>query len=296
MHLSSDCQPTHLRIYHCYMAVISGTAESRELGAELRRLRAGAGLNTREMAERTGVSNANISFWETGKRLVPLERLTAYLDALSVTDDDRERVMGLRRKADGPGELTTGSTNIGKRLTRLIELERTATRITDVAPLLIPGLLQTGDYARAAIGANVPDIEMKVALRAGRRDVITRRRNPIEFLALIDSEVLTRPVGSPEVMADQLEHLVRMAELPNVTIQLVPSTTPGYHPTLAGPFILFEFLTADPIILLEHYRTSAFIWDRDSVAAYLSVPEEIRQVAMTPDQSLKLLEERLETQ
>lgn len=198
--------------------------------------------------------------------------------------------MGLRRKADGPGELTTGSTNIGKRLTRLIELERTATRITHVQPLVVPGLLQTSDYARAVFGDG-PDTDTKVALRAGRRDVITRRRRPVEFLALIDSEALIRPVGSQEVMADQLDHLVRMAGLPNVTIQIVPSTAAGYHPMLAGPFILFEFLTADPIILLEHHRTSAFIWDRDSVTAYLSVPEEIQRVAMTPDRSLKLIKE-----
>jgi transcriptional regulator with XRE-family HTH domain len=272
------------------MAVISGTAESRELGAELRRLRTEAGLNTRAMAERTGVSNANISFWETGKRLVPLERLTALLDALSVTDDERERIMGLRRKADGPGELTTGSASIGPRLTRLIELERTATRMTEVAPLMIPGMLQTGDYARAVIGEG-PDTDTKVALRAGRRDMITRRRNPLEFLALIGSEALTRPVVPPEMMADQLAHLIQMAELPNVTVQVVPSTTAGYHPMLAGPFILYEFPTASPIILLEHYRTSAFLWDKESVEAYLSAPEEIRRVAMPPARSLALIKD-----
>jgi transcriptional regulator with XRE-family HTH domain len=272
------------------MSVISGTAESRDLGAELRRLRREAGLNTRVMAERAGVSNANISFWETGKRLVPLERLTALLDALSVTDDERERIIGLRRKADGPGELTTASTSIGNRLTRLIELERTATRITEVAPLLIPGLLQTGDYARAIFG-EAPDVDTKVALRAGRREVITRRRNPVEFLALIDSEALVRPIGSAEAMADQLDHLIRMAELPSVTIQIVSSTTPGYHPMLAGPFILFEFPTATPIVLLEHHRTSAFVWDRESVAAYLSAPAEIQRLALTPERSMKMVQE-----
>ncbi|HYQ69945.1 helix-turn-helix transcriptional regulator [Actinophytocola sp.] len=273
------------------MAVISGTAESRDLGTELRRLRKDAGLNTRVMAERAGVSNANISFWETGKRLVPLERLTALLDALSVTDDERERIIGLRRKADGPGELTTGSTNIGQRLTRLIELERTATRITHVQPLLIPGLLQTSEYARAVLGEDDPDVDTKVALRAGRRDVITRRRNPVNFLALIDSEALVRPVGSPEVMADQLDHLAKMGELPNVTIQIVPSTAPGYHPMLAGPFVMFEFLTAPPIVLLEHHRTSAFIWDRESVAAYLSAPAEIQRMALGPERSLQMAKE-----
>jgi transcriptional regulator with XRE-family HTH domain len=274
------------------MAVISGTAESRELGAELRRLRTKAGFNTRTMAERTGVSNANISFWETGRRLVPPERLTALLDALSVTDDERERIIGLRRKADGPGELTTGSTSIGKRLTRLIELERTATRITDVAPLLVPGLLQTGDYARAVFGES-PDVEMKVALRAGRRDVITRRRDPVEFLGLIDSSVLTRPVVPPEKMADQLHHLITMAERPNVTIQVVPSTTSGYQPMLAGPFFMFEFLTASPIILLEHYRTTSFLWDKESVEAFRHAPEEIRRVAMPPERSLAVMKETL---
>lgn len=272
------------------MAVISGTAEARELGAELRKLRASAGLNTRTVAERTGVSNANISFWETGKRLVPLDRLTSLLDALSVTDDDRERVLGLRRQAEGPGQLVTGSTSIGERLTRLIELERTATRITHIAPLLIPGLLQTSDYARAVFG-NGPDTDTKVALRAGRRDVITRRRNPVEFLALIDSEALVRPIGPPEVMADQLDHLLRLAELPNVTVQLVSSTAPGYHPMLAGQFILLEFPSATPIVLLEHHRTSAFVWDKESVAVYLSAPEEIRRVAMTPERSSKLIKE-----
>jgi hypothetical protein len=140
-------------------------------------------------------------------------------------------------------------------------------------------------------GAGDPDVDTKVALRAGRREVITRRRNPAEFLALIDSEALVRPVGSSEVMADQLDHLARMAELPNVTIQIVPSTVPGYHQMLAGPFVLFEFPTANPIILLEHYRTSAFIWDRDSVAAYLSVPEEIQRKALSPEGSLKLIKE-----
>lgn len=272
------------------MAVISGTSEARELGAELRKLRLKAGLNTRTMAERTGVSNANISFWETGKRLVPVERLTAILDALSVTDDDRERILGLRRRADGPGQLAAGPTSIGKHFTRVIELERTANRITDIETLLIPGLLQTSDYARAIFGDG-RDTDTKVALRAGRRDVLTRRRNPVEFLALIDSEVLVRPVGPPDVMADQLDHLLRMAELPNVTIQLVPSTTPGYHPMLAGSFVLFEFPTATPVVLLEHHRTSTFLWDKEIVAAYLSAPEEVRQRAMTPERSSKMIKE-----
>lgn len=128
---------------------VNSTAAATELGAQLRAWREAAKLNTRQMAEMVGVSNANISHWETGNRLVPLERLAAYLDALAITGDDRERVLGLRRRAGGPGDLGAGIPSVGPRLTQLIEYETTAKRIIHWAPLALPGLLQTSDYARA---------------------------------------------------------------------------------------------------------------------------------------------------
>ena len=275
------------------MGVSKSAAAARELGAALRTLREQAGLNTRTLADRVGVSHANISHWELGNRLVPLDRLVAALDALQITGDERERLLGLRRHADGPGRLVAGVPTIGPQLTQLIEYERTATRITDVAPILIPGLLQTGDYARAVLGDG-PDTDTRVALRAGRRDVITHRRSQVEFLALIDSEVLVRPIAPPDIMADQLDHLLHMAKLPNVTIQLLPSTTPGWHPMLAGPFILLEFPTATPIVHLEHYRASAFLWEEENVAAFLTAPDEIRHKAMTPEESVKAIAELMQ--
>jgi transcriptional regulator with XRE-family HTH domain len=272
------------------MGVSTTGASGRELGAELRALRMSHGLNTRQMAERIGVSNANISHWETGTRLVPVDRLTAILDALAVGDDDRERLLGLRRQAEGPGQFVAGVPTIGRQLAQLIEYERTAKRITDVSPLVIPGLLQTSDYARAVLGDG-PDTDTRVALRVGRRDVLTRKRNPVELVAFVDSEVLMRPLASPEVMFDQLEHLLKMAEYPNVTIQLVPSTRAGWHPMLAGPFILLEFPTATPIVHLEHYRASAFLWEEHDVAAFMTAPDEIRKRAMTPDRTSEVIRE-----
>jgi len=272
------------------MGVSGSVPDGRELGAALRKLREANGLNTRTMAARVGVSNANISHWETGNRLVPLERLTTILDALSVTDEERDRLIGLRRRAGGPGQLVAGVPSIGEQLTRLIEYERTAKRITSVSPLVIPGLLQTGDYARHVLGEG-PNTDTRVALRVGRREVLTRRRKPVEFLALIDSDVLVRPIAPPEVMFDQLEHLAQMAELPNVTVQLVPSTTPGYHPLLAGPFILLEFPTATPVVHLEHHRASAYLWEQQDVAAFVAAPNEIRLKAMSSDRSIEVIKE-----
>lgn len=269
---------------------VSSAGGARELGAELRVLREHRGLTTRELARRVGTSHANISHWETGARPVPMDRLIAMLDVLSVGVDDRERLLGLRRKAEGPGQLVAGVPSIGQQLAQLIEYERTAKRITDVSPLILPGMLQTADYARAVLGDG-PDTETRVKLRVGRREELTRRRNPVEFVSFIDSEVLVRPYAPPDVMLDQLMHLLRMAEMPNVTIQVVPSTQPGWNPMMAGPFILLEFPTATPIVHLEHYRASAFLWEEQDVAAFVTAPNEIRKRAMAPDRTSRVIED-----
>lgn len=275
------------------MAVSRGSgrsAEARELGAELRALRTAAGINTRDLADRAGVSNANISHWETGGRLIPPDRLTALLDALEVDDDQRERLVGLRRRAEGPGELVSGVPSIGTHLTQLIKLEQTARKITDLSPQLIPGLLQTSDYARAVLGDG-PDTDARVALRMGRRDVLTRRRDPVELHAIIESEVLTRPVAPPEVMVEQLHHLLTLTERPNITLQAIPSTRPGFHPGLLGPFILLEFPSASPVVHLEHYRSSGFLWEPEDVSQFMAAAEEVKEKAMTPDRTSEVIRE-----
>lgn len=271
------------------MAVIRG-GEAREMGAGLRDLRERAQMTTRDVAKATGHSPANISNWERAERLPSEERLVEILDALGATGDERERLLGLRRQAGGPGQLVSGAPSIGDQLARLIEHEQIAQRITDVAPLVIPGLLQTSDYARATLRQH-PDAETRVKLRVGRRDVITRTRQPAELVALIDSEVLVRPIGTSEVMADQLHHLLKMAELPNITIQIVSSTVPGYHPMHAGAFILLEFPTAPPIVHLEHWSASGFLWENEDVRGFIAAAEEIHNVAMTPARSAEVIAE-----
>jgi len=242
------------------------------------------------LADKIGASAANISNWERGERLPSEQRITQLLDALDAGDDERERLLGLRRQANGPGQLVSGAPSIGEQLARLIEHEQVARRITDIAPLLIPGLLQTSDYARATL-SRLGDIETRVALRVGRKDVLTRTRNPADLVAYIDSEVLVRPIAPPHVMADQLHHLQKMSQLDNVTIRLVQSTTPHYTPMLAGPFILLEFASAAPIVHLEHYRASAFLWEEEDVRGFIAAAEEIHNVAMTPADTAEVIAE-----
>lgn len=269
---------------------VSRPASARELGAELRRHRNAAGLTLREFEKRVGHSNAKISMWENGHRLVSLDDLEEILDALEVTGDERERLLGMRREAEGPGRLVGGTPTIGAQLAELIKQEQSARRIVEVAPLLVPGLLQTSRYARAIL-SRYPDADTRVALRMGRRDVLTRTDNPVEFHALIDDEVLVRHIAPPPVMAEQLRHLLRMAELPNVTIQLVSSTTSGFTPMLDGPFILLEFATATPSVHLEHHSASATLWEEKEVRRFIAAVEWITKLAMTPDRTSEVIEE-----
>lgn len=274
--------------YDCYMDV---SAAMRELGAQLQRLRKDAGLTLRGLEKLVGISNAKISFWETGRRLPNVDDLTAVLDTLKVGDAEREHILGLRREADtSPGQIASGAPTIVPRLSQLIEYEEQATRIVSWHPQLVPGLLQTRDYARAIMG-DTPNTEALVKLRAGRQNILTRRRNAVDLVAMLDSEVLVRPVAPSDVMIDQLHFLLEMAKRPNITLQIVSSTQPGFHPGLAGPFELIEFPTAKPVVHLEHYRSSLTLWEEEDVKAFVEASGMIQQTAMTPAASAGVIED-----
>lgn len=271
------------------MAETSRSALLRELGAEIAAARRAANLGVRELARSAELStHSRLSELERGKRLLAIDELERILDVLAVTASERERLMSLARSADGPGQLNVGVPGVNATLAQLIDHERAAIRITDAAPLLIPGLLQTSDYARAIMAAE-PDSELRVTLRSGRRDILTRERQPVELLALIDSEALVRPVASPLVMLDQLRHILRLADLRNVTVQVVSSTTTGYHPMLAGPFELLEFAKAAPVVLLDHHSSSAFLWEPEDVARFIQAADLVRTKAMTPARSAEVI-------
>lgn len=232
------------------------------------------------------VENAN------GRTKASTDEITRLLDALQVDADERERALGLAAQAtEDPGQLSVGPAFINETLVQLIDHERAARRITMVGPMLIPGLLQTTDYARAVVGDSATD-QPRVALRAGRRDILTRRRDPVELCALIDSEALLRPIVPPDKQADQLRHILDLASRPNVTVQIVQSTTPGYHPMLTGQFEVVEFPTASALVLIDHLDTSVFLRDPAQVAVFLEAAEYLRkEKAMSPEASLRLIAE-----
>lgn len=270
-----------------------GAPRARALAGALRQAREDAKISVREVARRLGISHSVVSYWETSKRVPRIEDVGSYLTAIGVTGDEREAILALGRDADAGDWLTVGIPGISQQLNGTMECERAASAITDWSPNIIPGLLQTSDYAEAMIrgDSELPtnEVRARVLVRMGRRDVIMRS-NPVRFTTFLGEAALRERIGSRQAMADQLRHLIKASESDNITIHVVRAGQ-GAHPGLAGPFVLYDFDAAPSIVLLEHYRTGAFVFEPDDVAAYKSAVEQIRRAALSPADSLNLLTE-----
>ncbi|MCX2728696.1 helix-turn-helix transcriptional regulator [Saccharopolyspora sp. NFXS83] len=266
------------------------TPKARALGAELRECRAEAGLTQQQLAEQIGVSYVSISRYETGTRTPKPEDVAQILATLGVTGDRYASLVEMSKGADQPNWLDTGQ-GIRKELTRLIEFERTATEITDVATSVIPGLLQTADYARSVMAATPTDeVEPYVAMRVGRREVLTKR-NPVSFTAFIAETALRERIGGPEIALDQLHHLEKMAKLDNIAVFVLPAVSERWHPAHAGSFSFYTFAKTSPIVHLEHYASGVFLYDDSDVGPYQDALTTLREVAMSRNHSARTIAE-----
>lgn len=192
-----------------------------------------------------------------------------------------------------PNWLTVGLNGIPQQLAGAVECERAATAIAEWAPMLVPGLLQTLDYNRSmkkASGLSEADTELRVMLSASRREVITRRSDPVSFNAFIGEAALFEPIGTAEVMVEQLDQLVEFASRDNIAVRMVPLRT-GWHPGLLGPFVLYEFDDITPVVHFEHYSSGAFIPAEHDVDEYRSAIQQIESLAMDERTSVEFIVE-----
>ncbi|MER6990124.1 DUF5753 domain-containing protein [Saccharopolyspora hirsuta] len=206
---------------------------------------------------------------------------------------ERDRILDLARNVHEPNWLTVGLNSIPQQLAGAVECERTATAIAEWAPMLVPGLLQTLDYNRSmkkASGLSEADTELRVMLSASRREVITRRSDPVSFNAFIGEAALFEPIGTAEVMVEQLDQLVEFASRDNIAVRMVPLRT-GWHPGLLGPFVLYEFDDITPVVHFEHYSSGAFIPAEHDVDEYRSAIQQIESLAMDERTSVEFIVE-----
>ncbi|MGQ0719440.1 MAG: helix-turn-helix domain-containing protein [Pseudonocardiales bacterium] len=273
------------------MRDLEPTIRSRELGDGLRQAIEQAGLNGEHAAHVLGWSPSKMSRLLSGKRNATEVDVAAILGMCRVKGKERDRLLALCQERNTPGWLQQHGSRLPKQLVTLIDHENRAVAYSDIQPMLVPGLLQTGDYARAVIGriATVPadEVDDRVAARLARQSLFSRQR-PARFTFYVHESVLRTPVGGPAVMSEQLHHLLRMAVRPYITLRVIPVAL-GAHAATAGPFILLEFAEFRPVVYLESETSSLFLEKKEETAAYQGILGALAETTLGEGESRELI-------
>ncbi|MFI9804069.1 helix-turn-helix domain-containing protein [Streptomyces sp. NPDC052301] len=267
----------------------------RKLGAELRTLRTGAGFTSGEAARLVGWHQSKVSRIETGASGVKPADLRLLLDAYQVRDGHlRELLLMLAGSEDGDGRRGWWHAYRGvlpPTYRDFISLESQASAMRTLETTVVPGLLQTAEYARAVTRAAVKDLDEErldalVEVRLARQDVL-RVSPPLRLSAVLDEAVLRREVGGPEVMARQLARLREAALLPQVRLQVLPFAA-GAHVGLTGPFVIFSFpSTSDlDVVVLDQLTSSLYLERKEDLMAYSEAFDILQFHALSPEDSL----------
>jgi len=274
----------------------SPTVRRRRLGIELRRLREAAGLSLEDAARRLERTGATVSRMETGRISVRARDVNALLDLYGVTDrQTRDGLLTLVRESRQKGWWHTYGDVLPATLDMLVGLETAAASILTYEINLVPGLLQTADYARALFRAgkrfDSPEkVERQVELRLNRQAILTGEEPP-HLWAVVDEAAVRRQVGGPEVMRQQLERLVEASAQPNITIQIMAFAV-GAHMGMSAAFNIFRFPeeSGDPSVGYSNNQTGTlYIEKAEEVRRYQLIFDHLRAAALSPDDSVALL-------
>ncbi|GAA4004094.1 helix-turn-helix domain-containing protein [Streptomyces sp. NBC_01352] len=267
----------------------------RKLGAELRALRTGAELTSGEAARLVGWHQSKVSRIETGASGVKPADVRLLLDAYGVHDSQlRELLLMLAGSDEGGGRHHWWHAYRGvlpPTYRDFISLESQASTMRTLEISVVPGLLQTPEYARAVTKAAVDGLDEEkldalVEVRLARQDVL-RSHPPLELSAVLDEAVLRREVGGPDIMARQLARLVEAARLPQVRLQVLPFAA-GAHIGVTGPFVIFSFSrTSDlDVVVLDHLTSSLYLERKEDLQAYTEAFNALQFHALSPEDSL----------
>jgi transcriptional regulator with XRE-family HTH domain len=276
------------------MARPSPTVRRRRLRAELRRLRTERGLTIDAVQELSNgdIKTPNLSRWETGERNVRPTDVRLLLDIYGVTGEERETLLTLTRQAKERGWWQAYGTSVPGWFQFYVGLESEASVIRQYAAELVPGLFQTADYYRAFLGAAPADPRIsgkEVEVRMARQERLTSD-DPPDFWAVLNEAVIRRNVGGSAVMRAQLAHLVELADLPNVTIQVLPFSA-GVHPAMDGGFSILGFpVPSDPaVVYMENQAGSVYLEESADVDRLSRMFSHLMAKALSPEDTQCLL-------
>jgi Domain of unknown function (DUF5753)/Helix-turn-helix domain len=266
------------------------------LGSRLRGLREANGLTRQVAGDTIRASDAKMSRLELGRVGYKQRDVADLLTLYGVEDpEERETYLSLAHQTNAPGWWHKYGEVLPHWFGTYVGLEQAAAVIRSYQVQFVPGLLQTDDYARAVIRLGHPDvseseINMRANLRTARQKILTMPDGP-KIWAVVDEAALRRPVGGTEVMRTQVQRLIDLAELPNVTLQVV-SFEAGGHAAAGGPFSILRFSASDisDIAYLEQLTSALYLEKAAEVRNYLMVMDRLCAEATSPSETTNLLE------
>ncbi|MEU0543860.1 helix-turn-helix transcriptional regulator [Nocardia sp. NPDC005978] len=269
------------------------TALRIAVGGQLRKLREENKITREAAGEHIRGSHAKISRLELGRTGFKERDIRDLLSLYGVSDPgELEQFLDLVRKANQPGWWHRYSDLLPSWFETYLGLEHAAKSIRTYEGQLIPGLLQTADYARSVVAlGHDEDGERRVSLRRHRQELLTREGAPT-FWAVLDESVLRRPVGGPAVMRGQLEYLIKISQLPNVTIQVLPYAAGG-HAAAGSSFTMLRFAESElpDIVYLEQLTSALYLDRREDLELYRQVMDQLSVQAEPPERSREFLTE-----
>ncbi len=264
------------------------------LGTQLRRLREANGITREAAAEAIRGSHAKISRLELGRVGFKERDVADLLTLYGITDEqERQTFLGLARRANTPGWWHQYDDVLPHWFETYLGLEQASSIIRTYEPQFVPGLLQTEDCARTVIKLGYPsgpgeEIERRVTLRLRRQQVLTQPGAP-NLWVVLDEAALWR-LGGRAAMRTQIQHLIEMAELPNITLQAVPFHAGG-HAAAGGPFTILRFSESDlpDIVYLEQLTSALYLDKTQDIDHYLAVMDRLCVQAKSPASTIKFL-------
>jgi transcriptional regulator with XRE-family HTH domain len=270
----------------------SPTVRRRRIAGELKRLREERNLTLDYAAKELGVARSTMSRIENAQVSVRPGDVRTLLELYGVEAADVAALVQVARDARQRGWWQNYSDVLPNWFEVYVGLEQAASEISTFEASLVPGLLQTPDYARAVMEAELPDapgeeVDRRAELRMKRQ----RDEARPDLWVVLDEAVIRRVVGGPTTMRAQLDRLVEEAELPGQTVQIVPFAT-GAHGSMISSFTILTFPDlADPSVVYLETRAGSLYVEGSGAHSYVRIFRTLQADAISPKASIDLLRE-----
>lgn len=270
------------------------------VGAQLRRLREDRGITRDDAGYVIRASGSKISRLELGRVSFKERDIADLLTFYGVVDvQQREALLELARDANTPGWWHDYDDVLASWFQTYVGLEEAASLIRSYEVQFVPGLLQSEDYARSVIVSGRPElraeeVERRVGLRMERQRVLTRKHSPLQLWVVVDEAALRRPIGGAKVMRGQVQRLLELSEMPNLTIQIMPFRFGG-HAAEGGAFSILRFPEPDlpDVVYVEELVSALYLDKREHVDRYLETMNRLTVDSQPPEISAETLHKML---